>query len=171
MKHANNIFLIGPMAAGKSTIGAHLAKILSREFYDSDRVVEQRAGVDINWIFDVEGEKGFRNREENVIADLTAKSGIVLATGGGSILSDKSRYSIMSRGVVVYLQASIEQQLRRAEKDRRRPMLRGPGELRQRIEALQMERDPIYSSMADYSIMTGKPPSKIAEEIARLVTQ
>ena len=107
MAEKRNIFLIGPMGAGKSTIGRHLAQQLHLDFYDSDTEIENRTGADISWVFELEGEDGFRVREENVINDLTQKQGIVLATGGGSIKSKDSRNRLSARGIVVYLETTI----------------------------------------------------------------
>ncbi|MGL4455841.1 MAG: shikimate kinase AroK, partial [Plesiomonas sp.] len=119
MAEKRNIFLIGPMGAGKSTIGRYLAQMLNMEFFDSDQEIERRTGADISWVFDVEGEEGFRVREEKVINDLTEKQGIVLATGGGSIQSRETRNRLSARGVVVYLETTIEKQLARTQRDKK----------------------------------------------------
>ena len=110
MSKPDNIFLVGPMGVGKSTIGRMLGTTLQRPFYDSDREIEAATGADIPWIFDVEGEAGFRKREVRMIDQLTAKSGIVMATGGGAILAPESRKRLHDRGFVVYLKASLNQQ-------------------------------------------------------------
>ena len=123
MAEKRNIFLVGPMGAGKSTIGRHLADELHLEFFDSDQEIERRSGADITWIFDLEGEDGFRKREENVINDLTDKQGIVLATGGGSIMTKAVRNRLSARGIVVYLQTTIDKQVARTQRDKRRPLL------------------------------------------------
>ncbi len=104
MAEKRNIFLVGPMGAGKSTIGRHLADQLHLEFFDSDQEIERRTGADIAWVFDLEGEEGFRRREEGVISDLTEMQGIVLATGGGSVMSKEVRNKLSARGIVVYLE-------------------------------------------------------------------
>jgi len=123
MAEKRNIFLIGPMGAGKSTIGKQLARRLNMDFYDSDDEIEKSTGANISWVFDVEGEKKFRVREEKVINTLVKKQGIVLATGGGSILSKKVRNKLSSRGIVVYLKTSIEKQIIRTSRDKNRPLL------------------------------------------------
>lgn len=156
MKRPGNVFLVGPMGAGKSTIGRQLAQMLKMDFVDSDQVIESRAGADISWIFDVEGEDGFRIREAAVIDELTQRQGIVLATGGGAILCPESRTHLAARGVVIYLQASIEQQMARTMRDRRRPIVQKMPE-DGRLEAfneLDAERDPLYAEIADYAVST-----------------
>jgi shikimate kinase len=167
MKKSLSIFLIGPMGAGKSTIGKHLAKELNLAFYDSDKVVETRCGANVAWIFDVEGERGFRRREEQVIAELTQLKGIVLATGGGSILSQENRTALAARGTVVYLQASLEQQLLRTAKDRNRPDLQTEN-VRQTLEELKKQREPLYEELADWTFTTdGKSVKSVALEIVK----
>jgi shikimate kinase len=111
MAEQRNIFLIGPMGAGKSTIGRHLAQMLHLNFYDSDAEIEKKTGADIAWVFDVEGEEGFRNREREMIDELTQKHGIVLATGGGAIILPENRGHLSARGIVVYLKTSVNKQL------------------------------------------------------------
>lgn len=150
-----NIFLIGPMGAGKSTIGRTLAKDLKLDFYDSDEVIEQRAGADLAWIFDIEGEEGFRKREVRVIDELTQKSNIVLATGGGVIMSPENRGALAGRGTVIYLKTSLEQQYERTKRDTKRPLLRTDN-LEERLESLRDERQPHYEELADVSFETDK---------------
>lgn len=150
-----NIFLIGPMGAGKSTIGRTLAKDLKLEFYDSDEVIEKRAGADLAWIFDIEGEEGFRNREIRVIEELTQKANIVLATGGGVIMAPENRASLAGRGTVIYLKTSLEQQYERTKRDTKRPLLR-TDDLTGRLESLRDERQPHYEELADVSFETDK---------------
>ena len=153
MAEKRNIFLIGPMGAGKSTIGRHLADELHLEFFDSDQEIEKRTGADIAWIFDIEGEEGFRVREENVINDLTDKQGIVLATGGGSVVSKAVRNRLSARGIVVYLQTTIDKQVARTQRDKRRPLLQNDDpELV--LRRLAEERNPMYEDAADYIVDT-----------------
>jgi shikimate kinase len=150
-----NIFLVGPMGAGKSTIGRALAKELKLDFFDSDEVIEQRAGADISWIFDIEGEEGFRQREIKVIDELTQKNNIVLATGGGVIISPENRSVLAARGTVIYLKTSLEQQYERTKRDTRRPLLQTDN-LTLRLEELRDERQPYYEDLSDVSFETDK---------------
>ncbi|MCW5588962.1 MAG: shikimate kinase AroK [Legionellales bacterium] len=143
-----NIFLIGPMGAGKTTIGTYLARELKKKFYDSDQVIEERTGVDIPWIFDVEGEEGFRRREIEVIDELTSMRGIVLATGGGSILEPLNRQHLAARGLVIYLTATLDQQMQRVEHDRKRPLIHD-GDRAEVLHKLRDERQPLYEEIAD----------------------
>lgn len=169
MAEKRNIFLVGPMGAGKSTIGRHLAQQLHMEFYDSDTVIEERTGADIAWVFDVEGEAGFRVREEKVINDLTEKQGIVLATGGGSILSRDSRNRLSARGIVVYLETTIEKQLARTQRDKKRPLLQSDNP-REVLETLAEEREPLYVEIADFVVRTDDQSAKIvANQIIELL--
>ena len=171
MAEKRNIFLIGPMGAGKSTIGKQLAQILNMDFYDSDTEIEQRAGADIAWIFDLEGEEGFRLREERVIADLTENQGIVLATGGGSVLSREIRNRLSARGIVVYLETTIEKQLARTQRDKKRPLLQIDAP-RQKLEELARERNPLYEEIADITIKTDEQSAKsVANHIIELIEQ
>lgn len=147
------IFLVGPMGAGKSTIGRMLAKRLGLEFKDSDHEIERRTGADIPWIFDVEGEEGFRRREQDVLDELTNCSDIVLATGGGAVLKQENREKLRVRGNVIYLKLSVDQQTARTAKDRNRPLLQTDNP-REVLERLFQERDPLYREVADLVINT-----------------
>ncbi|MBV1914961.1 MAG: shikimate kinase AroK [Pseudomonadales bacterium] len=157
------IFLVGPMGAGKSTIGRMLAKRLNLEFKDSDHEIEHRTGADISWIFDVEGEEGFRRREMDVIDELTDRTGIVLATGGGAVLRPENREKLRMRGEVVYLKLSVEHQAARTEKDRNRPLLQNDNP-RQVLDDLFRERDPLYCEIADFVIHTDNKTAKAVTE-------
>ncbi|WP_137168298.1 shikimate kinase AroK [Salinimonas lutimaris] len=154
MAEKRNIFLVGPMGAGKSTIGRHLADELHLDFFDSDQEIERRTGADITWIFDLEGEDGFRKREESVINDLTDKQGIVLATGGGSIVTKAVRNRLSARGIVVYLKTTIDKQVARTQRDKRRPLLQQGGEPEAVLRELAEMRNPLYEEVADYVIDT-----------------
>jgi shikimate kinase len=171
MSKHGNVILIGPMGAGKSTIGRQLAQALHYEFVDSDHEIEARTGADIPWIFDVEGEEGFRRREETVIDELTQRDGIVLATGGGAVMRESNRRVISARGIVVYLKTSIEQQLARTAKDRKRPLLQH-AEPRKVLTELMKVRDPLYMEIADHMVDTDASNIKdVAGTIVELVTQ
>lgn len=164
MKH--NVFLIGMMASGKTTVGRHLASVLGLDFVDADQVIEQRAGADIAWIFDLEGEAGFRDREENVIDELTGRDGIVLATGGGVVLREVNRTRLRERGVVVYLDTPLKRLVARARNDRHRPLL-SDGDSEQTMRRLLTERSGLYAETADLAIrVSGGSPRSIAELIA-----
>ncbi|ELR63936.1 Shikimate kinase I [Photobacterium marinum] len=172
MAEKRNIFLVGPMGAGKSTIGRHLAQQLHMEFFDSDTVIEERTGADISWVFDVEGEDGFRVREEKVINDLTQEQGIVLATGGGSVKSKENRNRLSARGIVVYLETTIEKQLARTQRDKKRPLLQTPEEPRDVLEALAEERNPLYEEVADYVVRTDDQSAKVvANQIIKMLEE
>lgn len=160
MTEKRNIFLVGPMGAGKSTIGRQIAKILHMEFYDSDDEIERRTGADISWVFELEGEEGFRAREEKVIEDLTEHNGVVLATGGGSVMSKESRNRLSARGVVVYLKTSLDKQVARTERDKNRPLLAQADDPRQVLEELALIREPLYEEIADYTIETKDQSAK-----------
>ena len=153
MDESASIFLVGPMGSGKTTIGRQLARALGKAFVDSDHEIEARTGADIPWIFDLEGEAGFRRREREVIDELTRRPGIVLATGGGAVLAEDNRRHLAGRGIVVYLRTSIDQQLRRTARDRKRPLLQTE-DPRARLEALLAERDPLYREIANIIVDT-----------------
>ncbi len=169
MKMPGNIFLVGPMGAGKSTIGRQLARELRYEFVDSDREIEERTGVDIPFIFDMEGEAGFRRREARMIDELTRRSGIVLATGGGAVLDPENRRHLASRGTVIYLRTSVDQQLARTARDKKRPLLQTE-DPRARLEDLLREREPLYRSLADIVVETdGRSVRDVVRELVRLL--
>lgn len=161
-----NIFLIGPMGAGKSTVGKRLAEVRGMEFVDTDLEIEARTGVDIAFIFEKEGEAGFRRREQAVIAELTQRQNIVLSTGGGGILEADSRQSLSARGFVVYLHASIDQQVHRTSRTDNRPLLQAGPDRRAILEKLFDERDPLYREIADLVLHTdGRNARVLAREI------
>ena len=148
-----SIFLVGPMGSGKSTVGRALANKIGYQFLDSDREIEARCGVDIPTIFDYEGEAGFRDRESRMINELTQLPGIVLATGGGSILREENRSYLIDRGHVILLQVDIKEQLRRVAFDSNRPLLQ-TDDPAARLRSLMQEREPIYKAVADVEIST-----------------
>lgn len=159
MSRFENIYLIGLMGAGKTTIGRQLARALKLPFYDSDKAIEENTGVDIPTIFEFEGEQGFRDREEKMLMQLTKMQGIILATGGGSILREENRRLLKENGFVVYLQCSVDKILERTRRDTQRPLLNTENP-RERIETLLAERERFYISCADFKIDTGALQSK-----------
>jgi shikimate kinase len=167
MRHTKNIFLIGPMGAGKTTIGRLLAKSLGVGFIDSDKEIEKRTGVSIPMIFEYEGEAGFRKREAEVLADLTRMDGIVLATGGGSILLPENQENLWQSGFVVYLHCPVDKQLERTHKDSNRPLLQIENP-RLRLLELFAVREPIYRKLADAIVDTGQCSSRsVVRQILR----
>ena len=155
MSRASNVFLIGPMGAGKSTIGRHLAAATGRRFLDSDREIERNTGANIDLIFELEGESGFRRRESRVLEQLTAMQGIVLATGGGVILEPDNRARLKQEGIIVYLTAAPEVLAKRTARDKKRPLLQTPDRL-SRIRELLDDREQLYRELADLVVDTGR---------------
>ena len=155
------------MGAGKTTIGKYLAQHLKLQFADTDTEIEKRTGADIPWIFDVEGEEGFRDREQQVVAEMTNWDDLVLATGGGVVLRPENRRALAGRGFVVYLHATVDEQARRTRKDRRRPLLQtdDPAET---LRELMEERDPLYREIADHIINTDEcSPRTVAQRLIK----
>ncbi|ORU92250.1 MAG: shikimate kinase [Cycloclasticus sp. symbiont of Bathymodiolus heckerae] len=159
MSEHNNIYLIGPMAAGKSTVGKLLAKRLSREFYDTDVEIIKCTGVEISLIFELEGEEGFRKRETDKLKILSELDNAVIATGGGIVLKEENRKILQATGQIIYLQCSVDQQLSRTKFDTKRPLLQIKNP-RAKLEELMELRAPIYESIADVVISTNKTNSK-----------
>jgi len=155
MKVPDNIYLVGSMGAGKTTIGRRLAKALHKDFIDSDAEIEARTGADISLIFDYEGEAGFRKRENRMLEELTERQNIVLATGGGAVLDADNRARLMARGFVIYLAASLELLVERTARDRKRPLLQTE-DRPQRLKEILDERDPLYRQVADLVISTDR---------------
>ena len=168
MNLQQNLFLVGLMGAGKTTVGRQLASITGKRFVDSDLEIEARLGVKIPVIFDLEGEAGFRDREAAMIAELTQESGIVLGTGGGSVLRPENRAHLASRGTVIYLHGLPDELHRRTRHDRNRPILRADDPLA-RLTSLYEFRDPLYREVADVVVDTGKQSVKVLVE--RLLAQ
>lgn len=159
--------MVGPMGAGKSTIGRLLASEMKLDFRDTDREIEERSGVDIPWIFDKEGEAGFRQRETAILDDLSQFDNLLLATGGGIVLKPENRKILASRGRVVYLKTTVDEQVRRTGRDTKRPLLNNDNP-RAVLEALMQQRDPLYREIADYIIDTdGRSPREVALELSR----
>lgn len=160
-----NVFLIGPMGSGKSAVGRHLARLLRFTFYDSDADIEAKTGVDIAYIFDREGEAGFRLREKESIARLTALDGVVLATGGGAVIDADNRRVLADRGTVVYLETSVDQQLERTRHGRHRPLLNDT-DPQEKLKELMLRRAALYGEIADLTVSTnGRRVQVVAEEI------
>jgi shikimate kinase len=155
----DNIYLIGLMGAGKTTIGRLLAKALAVPFYDTDKAIEESTGVDIPTIFEFEGEEGFREREQKMIRELTQMEGIVMATGGGAVLREENRRLLKANGFVVYLKCSAERILERTRRDTNRPLLQTENP-KEKIMILAAQREPLYVACADYQVDTGVLQSK-----------
>lgn len=164
MSKQANIILVGPMGAGKSTIGRQLAAALRLPFHDSDREIEARTGVDIPTIFEFEGEDGFRTRESAMLEELCNLQGIVLATGGGAVMREQNRKLLKDCGQVVYLRTTIETQLRRTARDRNRPLLQ-TDDPRGRLEELMHIRDPLYRQIADLVVDTDRDSVRKAVQV------
>ncbi len=164
-----NVYLVGPMGAGKTTVGRHLAELLGREFLDSDQEIERKTGATIPWIFEKEGEKGFRNRETMVIDELTARSHLVVATGGGAVTQLPNREFLKQRGIVVYLYTPVEIQLQRTYRDKNRPLLQVENP-EQKLRDLLAIRDPLYREIADYIIETNQGAARdLAQKIFHMI--
>jgi shikimate kinase len=163
----HNIYLVGPMGTGKTAVGKALARLIGAPFADSDAEIERHAGVDIPYIFDQEGEAGFRRREREALAELCRREPLVMATGGGAILAPENRDLLQSTGVVVYLHTSAAHQLQRVGSGRGRPMLQG-ADIAQRLRELSRVREPLYRQIADITLSTdGRRVPKVAELIMR----
>ncbi len=164
-----NIFIVGPMGSGKSTVGKIISDELFLNFFDTDEEIENRTGASIDWIFDLEGEEGFRKRESGVLEELVQKNSVVLSTGGGIILSENNRELLSSRGTVFYLATPISVQLERTAKDKDRPLLKNgdPGKI---LKQLHNKRKDLYESVSDYIVETeNKSSQQVASEIINLV--
>jgi shikimate kinase len=172
MNPAPNLFFVGPMGAGKSTIGRRTAELLGLPFFDLDHEIEEHSGASIPLIFDVEGETGFRRREAAALADLAARDGIALATGGGAVLDAQNRRCLRERGFVVFLETTIEEQLARLARDRKRPLLAAP-DRRERLEQLASIRDPLYREIADLTLPAGHSGSTahVARQLVKQLSE
>lgn len=164
-----NIYLVGPMGAGKTTVGRHLAELLGREFLDSDHEIERRTGASIPWIFEKEGEVGFRQRETSVIEDLTSRAALVVATGGGAVTQIKNREYLKNRGIVIYLYTPVELQLQRTYRDKNRPLLQ-VDDPEKKLRELLAARDPLYREVAHLVIETNHGAARdLAHRIIQLI--
>jgi shikimate kinase len=167
MKKYKNIYLIGLMGSGKTTLGKILSKKLDKQFYDSDHVIEEKLGVDVPMIFEYEGEAGFREREKDSLKELVSKKNIVLATGGGIILSKSNRDLLSENGIVIYLKSNQKDLIKRMKNDKTRPLLKH-GNIEEVIKKLCKEREPLYEEIADFEIMTKN--KRIHEVVNEIVT-
>ena len=166
-----NIYLVGPMGSGKTTIGQRLAKLLGKEFLDCDHELEVQTGASVNLIFDVEGEQGFRDRETRMLKDLTSRSGVLVATGGGVVLREENRRMLSDTGLVVYMRTSVRQQLRRLGRDRSRPLLQTP-DRRKKLTQLAEKRNPLYQEIADIEFPAqNRGLDAVAGDLARVIRE
>lgn len=164
-KLLHNIFLIGPMGAGKTSVGRYLASHLDKTFYDSDQEIEKRMGVSLSWIYDIEGLDGYRKREFTMIDELSQLDDIVLSTGGDCVEEPDIRDLLKARGQIIYMEVSLQTQLRRLSRDKRRPLLQGENP-KDVLKALWEKREPLYENLADFTISTDHRSIKdVCEEI------
>jgi shikimate kinase len=164
-----NVYLVGPMGSGKTAVGRQLARDLGLKFLDSDLEIEKRTGVDVAYIFEREGEAGFRTREKCMLAELAAQSDLVVATGGGAILDEQTRETLKRSGTVVYLMTDVDEQLRRTRHNRKRPLLMAE-DPRAVLESLMAVRRPLYETVADVSIdTTGMKVRSVAAKLRKLL--
>ena len=169
MKKYKNIYLIGLMGSGKTTLGKILSKKLDKHFYDSDQVIEEKLGVNVPMIFEYEGEAGFREREKDILKELVSKQNIVLATGGGIILSESNRDLLAKNGIVIYLKSNQKDLVLRMKNDKTRPLLKN-GNVELIIKKLCQEREPLYEEIADFKITTkNKRIYEVVNEIIRTI--
>ena len=164
-----NIFIVGPMGSGKSTVGKIISNELFLNFFDTDEEIESRTGATIDWIFDLDGEEGFRKRESEILNEMADRNSIVLSTGGGIILSEKNREILSSRGTVFYLSTPISVQVERTAKDKDRPLLK-IGDPKEILSRLHSEREGLYETVSDFVVKTeNKSSNDVASEIISLV--
>lgn len=164
-----NIFLIGPMGSGKTTIGQRLARLLGFEFLDCDHELETHTGASVSLIFEIEGEQGFRDRETRMLEELTARSRVLIATGGGVVLREENRELLAQRGLVVYLKTPVAQQIKRLRRDTSRPLLQTK-DRKEKLTRLAEERNPLYASIADVEFPAqNRSLDSVAQELAGII--
>lgn len=164
-----NVYLIGPMGSGKTTIGQRVAQLLGLDFLDCDHELEAQTGASVNLIFDIEGEEGFRERETKMLEVLTRRTGVLVATGGGVVTRARNRDLLRHSGLIVYLRTTVAQQLRRLSRDRSRPLLQTP-DRRERLERLAEERNPLYEELADIEFPSQNRSTEVsAQRLAELI--
>lgn len=165
----NNIFLVGPMGSGKTTIGQRVAALLGLEFLDCDHELEAHTGASVNLIFEIEGEQGFRERESRMLEQLSARSGVLIATGGGVVIREENRELLRERGLVVYLKTSVSQQLKRLRRDKSRPLLQTE-DRKEKLLRLAEQRDPLYQAVADIEFPArNRSADSAAAELAKTI--
>ncbi len=166
MKHKKNIFLIGPMGSGKTSVGKVLAKLLNQPFFDSDEEIQKRTGVDIPWIFEQEGESGFRKREGEIITRLTQQNSIILSTGGGAVTDPAIRMQLSKNGLIIYLRISIDKQLQRISHRREKLPMLTFYDTKEKLMQLNSVREPYYEEIAHLTYQTDNlDPDKLAKQI------
>ncbi|MEC8298977.1 MAG: shikimate kinase AroK [Pseudomonadota bacterium] len=165
------LFIVGPMGVGKTTVGKLLASELGLRFLDSDREIERRTGTNISWIFDVEGEKGFRDREEQVLEDLTNETNVLIATGGGAVLRERNRENLKIRGLVIYLNADLTLLVKRTKDETKRPLLKGKS-AKKVLEKILRERGSLYKEVSDLEVkVTEKSIKNTVAEILKTLQE
>jgi len=165
------LFIVGPMGVGKTTVGKLLASELGLRFLDSDREIERRTGTNISWIFDVEGEKGFRDREEQVLEDLTNETNVLIATGGGAVLRERNRENLKVRGLVIYLNADLTLLVKRTKDETKRPLLKGKS-AKKVLEKILRERGSLYKEVSDLEVkVTEKSIKNTVAEILKTLQE
>ena len=165
------LFIVGPMGVGKTTVGKLLASELGLRFLDSDREIERRTGTNISWIFDVEGEKGFRDREEQVLEDLTRETNVLIATGGGAVLRERNRENLKIRGLVIYLNADLTLLVKRTKDETKRPLLKGKS-AKKVLEKILRERGSLYKEVSDLEVkVTEKSIKNTVAEILKTLQE
>jgi shikimate kinase len=168
---ARNIYLVGPMGSGKTTLGRRVAERLGLEFVDCDQEIERRTGASVNLIFDIEGEAGFRERETEVLREIASRSGLLVATGGGAVTRPANRELLRSTGFIVWLRTSVDHQIDRLGRDQSRPLLQTP-DRRQRLQRLAEQRNPLYQEVADLVFdSSNRNVKRVAEHLLQAITQ